>query len=198
MLKTMIGAALAVGMMTVGANAAVISATNASEITAPATVTNGSPGSNTEYLYFNEVQNYTLGSDLVTDQGTILAGTMVNSHMILLNRESGKSRLELTGTFTFDGDILGTISDIHGAARLVPSDYLGAPTTYTNFSNRGLESNDSFFFSGATLTTEFIVTQPGDWMRVVTAAEVPLPAGVVLLGSALAGMGVARRRKKQA
>ena len=192
------------------ASAAVISAVGASEYVGvgPGThITNNAPGSNTEYLYINEAQGVTLGSALTTDQGAIAAGSIVDSHMIFLNRgdtNGGSANLlDLDAVFEFSGRILGTMSDIHGGARMVPSDFLGGIYTYANFNNRGLERSgqhkDEFQITGANdtfLNAQFNVTQPGDWMRVVTVAPVPVPAGLVLLVSGLAGFGALKRRKK--
>ncbi len=183
------------------ASAATVSSTgDFLEIAPPASVSNGNPGSNTNILYFNEMQNVTLGADLVTDQGTITAGTRIDSHMFFLNREGGRSLVSLSGTLTFATEVLGTISDEDGAL-MVASDFLGAPTTYTNFNNRGLElggnNADSVTFLGNTVTAALNVTQPGDWVRVVTVAAVPVPAGIALLPLGLGGLAMLRRRRKK-
>ena len=41
------------------------------------------------------------------------------------------------------------------------------------------------------------MTQPGDWMRVVTVAQVPVPAGAALLPMGLFAMGALRRKKRK-
>ena len=197
--KRILAAVTLAALSATQASAVVVSAIGASEYTGPSTnITNGSPTSNTEYLYVNEAQGVTLGSALTTDQGTIAAGSIVDSHMIFLNRVGG-ALLDIDATFNFSGRILGTMSDINGVNRLVPSDFLGGIFTYTNFNNRGLENSDDFSIGGVndtSLFAEFRVTQPGDWMRVVTVSNVPLPAGAVLMASGLAGFGLMRRRKK--
>lgn len=188
-------------LLTAGAaSAAVVSfSSTVSQILAPASVTNGSPGSNTHILTFDEAQDYLLSSDLQTDSSLILSGTRISSHMVFLNRASGSGPLSLSGTITFSEMILGTMTSINGSL-LVLSDYLGSPTTYTNFNNRGLESNDSSSFLDKTLSVSLTVTQPGDWIRVITAAPaaVPVPASVGLMGLALASLVGLRRRRKSA
>lgn len=190
------------------ASAVVVSAVGASEYLGPLThISNNSPGDTSQYLYFNESQGVTLGAALTTDQGTIAAGSIVDSHMVFLNRDdtnSGTANLvDLDAEFTFSGRILGTMSDRNGAARMVPSDFLGGIFTYDNFNARGLETTgtyaDTFQIGGAndtSLFAQFNVTQPGDWMRVVTVSSVPLPAGALLMASGLAGFAAMRRRKK--
>ena len=91
--------------------------------------------------------------------------------------------------------ILGLITTTAG---LLASDaILGAATVYANFYGRGLESNDlaNTGYAGNTLTTALRVSQPGDWMRVVTVATVPVPAAGGLLVVALGGLSALRRRK---
>ena len=183
------------------ASAATISSTgDFQEIAAPAAVTNGSPSSNGNILYFNEMQGVTLAADLTTDQGVISAGTRVDSHMFFLNRVRGRALISRSGTLTFARNILGTISDEDGAL-LSASDFLGAPTTYANFNNRGIElggnNGDTVSFIGDTVTANLIVTQPGDWVRVVTVSAVPVPAGIALLPLGLGGLAMLRRRRKE-
>ncbi|GMG84992.1 hypothetical protein LNKW23_42080 [Paralimibaculum aggregatum] len=54
---------------------------------------------------------------------------------------------------------------------------------------------DDFLFSGDTLTIDFAGTTWGPTSRVSFDVAVPLPAGLLLLGSALAGLGFAARRR---
>lgn len=180
-------------------------------IAAPSLVTDNTPGNNSKILAFNELQGVTLLSALTTDQGTIAAGTKVDSHMVFLNRAdllSGASNLiEVDTEIQFSGAILGTMSDKDGGLRMVPSDFLGgglAGTSYTNFGNRGLELTgnfaDSVTFALGSDTARFDlhVTQPGDWVRVVTVAAVPTPAAFTMMGTGLAAFAFMRRRRRKA
>jgi hypothetical protein len=78
-------------------------------------------------------------------------------------------------TWTFDGLILGVMSDGPGLREGATTPLLGAlGTVYpAPFANRGLESNDAYIVAGNQLTLRDSVTEPGDWIRVVTASAVP-------------------------
>lgn len=166
-------------------------------IAAPASVIDDPPGAtNTNQQAFNERQSVLLASDLAVDGGTISAGTRVNSHMIFLNtRGTGRTR-DLNVTWGFDGAILGVMSDSGGNLEAASNAILGAPGTFYpgSFATRGFESDDSYTINGNLLTVSMTVTEPGDWIRVVSA--VPVPAAVWFLGSGLVALvGVARRRR---
>jgi len=53
------------------------------------------------------------------------------------------------------------------------SNYLGAAGTFypRAFGNRGMEANDSYIINGNQLTVNMQVTEPGDWIRVITASH---------------------------
>lgn len=200
-MKNIFGAALLAASFFTGsvASAAVLSVTgNVSVIGTPSSVTNAAPSSSTSMLVFNEVQNLILGSDITTSTGTILAGARVNSQMVLLNRTRSNGLLSLNGTVSFDGLILGFITSTAGLA--ATDAILGAVgTTYEQFVLRGLEGNETVSGQGtSTLALNLIVRQPGDWMRVVTVAAVPVPAAGFLLFGALGGLAALRRRKAMA
>lgn len=200
-MKNVFGAALLAASLFVGsvASAAVLSVTGSvSVIGTPSSVTNAAPGSNKSMLVFNEIQNLVLGSNITTSTGVILAGTRVNSQMVLLNRTGSNGLLRLNGSVTFDGLILGFITSTAGLA--ATDAILGAVgTTYEQFRLRGLEGNESLSGQGtSTLALNLVVRQPGDWMRVVTVAAVPVPAAGFLLFGALGGLAALRRRKAMA
>lgn len=205
--------ALFATVMATSASASIVGF-NAAEvkiIPAPALVNNNTPGDNDFLLAFNEAQSVTLGAALTTDQGTIAAGTLVDSHMVFLNRsdrKTGNANLISVDTeIQFGGTVLGTMSDQNGGLRMVPSDFLGGPvTTYANFNNRGLEQTNcgvncdfvTFALGSDTVRFDLHVTQPGDWVRVVTVAAVPTPAAFAMMGTGLAAFAVMRRRRRKA
>jgi hypothetical protein len=193
------------------AHAGIISVIGTGQIIpAPSNVGNNGAGNNGNQHGFNEKQNYLLNGSLTADSSQqIAANQYINSHMIFLNRtDTSNNAVTATATWTFDGLILGVFSDQNGA-NLFATDFLGAAgTTYPNapFQNRGLESKtpnntlnlngDDYLINGATLSVTMRITQPGDWIRVVTAAPVPIPAAVWMLGTALVGLVGVRRIKK--
>ena len=182
------------------ASAAVLSAAGDGELfgPAPAVVDNGSPAVNDNIKAYDEVQDLVLLSDLTTDDGTVGAGRVVSSHMLFLNREAGgPNRVgPYEATFTFSGNVLGVFGNLAG--QNATDALLGGGTDYsglTGLSARGLEGNDRYSIAGDTISVRFTVTEPGDWLRVVTVAPVPVPAGAVLLPMGLAALGAMRRRK---
>jgi len=194
--------------------AGALSGSFAEIIAAPANV-NEDAAFNNAIQAFNEAQNVLLGADLTVDGGIIAAGTLVSSHMIFLNSGPGNDKTLIehgfgsspAAKFTFDGDILGVMSDSNGALELA-SNFLGAAGTIYpvgTLSARGMEGNplsgfndDYYSFFGNEITVGMRVTEPGDWIRVVTVSAVPVPASVLFLGSGLAAIGAmgARRRRK--
>ena len=146
----------------------------------------------------------------------IAVGSFVDSHMIFMNKNFSGALTHADVTWTFAGKILAIMSGNDGVNEANSSFELGAPgTDYTAsggglgsaapFTDRGLEDDpydatigfDTLSFSMLTpnsLTVSMRVTQPGDWIRVVTAA-VPVPAAIWLFGTALIGfIGFSRRR----
>ncbi len=173
---------------------------------------------NTGIQGFNEAIGVLLAADLMVDGGPIAAGMRIDSHMIFLNSGPGDSNQRIdhgTGAgfqggveFTFDGMVLGVMSDGIGQLEFNSTPLLGAAgTTYPagTFTARGMEgnpldglfNNDWYSFSGNTITLGMEVTEPGDWIRVVTVSQVPLPATLPLLGGALGLMGFLRWRRQR-
>ncbi|MEO1015684.1 MAG: hypothetical protein AAFX08_10905 [Pseudomonadota bacterium] len=176
--------------------------------TAPMAVNNGSQF-NTGMQGFDERQNVVLASAVSVDNngeiangGVVAAGTRVDSHMIFLNKQNGVSgRLSHEDVvWSFSGEILGVISGTNGADEAASNAALGAVgTTYPGaFSNRGLENNDSYSVFGNELTVSMFVTQPGDWIRVITASPIPVPGALPLMLAGLAGLGGLSRRRREA
>ena len=170
-------------------------------VSAPANVLNDDV-TNTAMRGFDEAQGVVTTTDFLIDGGTLLAGSFVDSHMIFLNT-AGTGQLSHSGVvWTFSGPILGVMSNATGSYEAASSFELGAPGTNDAtcpgappYMARGLEANDSYSVAGNMLTVNMIVTQPGDWIRVVTAAQVPEPGSMLLFGSGVAALLLRRRRR---
>lgn len=161
-------------------------------ISAPAFAIDDAPGAENRHQQgFNERQGVVLPSAIVaTWGGTIPAGTVVDSHMIFLNTPGNASATD-TQTWSFSGTILGIMHNAGGTHEANTSALLGAVgTVYPSaFGNRGLESGDSILWvTGNEFRVRMQVTEPGDWIRVITAS-VP-SAGVPDAGTSLALMGL--------
>jgi len=202
MLKTTFRSIVVVTALLAGSavSAASITASNGGTvIAAPAMVGEDDP-INTSIQAFNEGTGVFLAAALGVDGGSIAAGTLVDSHMVFLNSD-GQTRIEASATFTFDQVILGIMSSQNGANLFLSDNIVNGGTTYLPGgygNNRGLESNDSVTQNGLySLDFDLIVTEPGDWVRVITAsaAPVPVPAGLVLLPTGIAAFAAMRRRK---
>lgn len=160
---------------------------------------------------WNEQQSHTLASALrvnAVDPGlynsesdlvnaSVAAGTTIASHYIHFD-SPGSTSASATGSVTFDADILGVIclGDSTAAAYLDASDFLSSGTLYSdNVGSRGIElSNSEFFRISAdrrSIEFRFRISNPGDFMRVVTM--VPTPGTAAL---AVAGLGVLTRRRR--
>jgi len=163
---------------------------------------------------WDEVQNFTLTSDLFVDSvfddtdpivgGTpgnlfLKAGTIVSSHYVEWD-PSGTKQVE--ATINTDSQIFAFIfSDTN----LFASDAaLGLPgLDYNDFLFRGMELNtDTIAYNGNSADIDWLASNPGDWARMITAfspggiPEVPVPAAVWLFGTALIGLfGFSKRRK---
>lgn len=164
---------------------------------------------------FNEQQSITLLSNLAVDGGFISSGIQINSQMIFLNVPENYTINFANALWTFENEILGVISSTTG---LFDSDFLGASATAypsTFLPDRGLEIGTTGFYSSTPegylltasnqLTVNMSVerdnygysggnfgTDPGDWLRVITASSVPTsvptPATLFLLLFGLVSM----------
>ena len=133
---------------------------------------------------FDEQQGVTLPVPIAVDGGSIPTGTIVDSHMIFLNSANDESggMVEIAHydvKWTFDGDILGVMSNNWGTYEANSTDLLGASGTNYDapYSARGMESpsgpsgpwpNDGYTKSGNELIVGMSVRAPGDWIRVIT------------------------------
>jgi len=170
-------------------------------ILAPATL-NNDVAFNLGQQGFDERQCVLLPSSLEVDDGIIAAGTLVSSHMIFMNQQNNTTGgTDHTGVeWTFDGLILGVMSDNNGNLEAASTPILGAPASGYGapFNNRGLESNDSYSFLGNVLTFNSHITQPGDWIRVVTAAQcVPDATGLGTAALGFLSLLIATRRSRK-
>jgi hypothetical protein len=161
---------------------------------------------------FDEAQGVTTTIAHSIDGGSIAAGTLVDSHMIFLNLVDNDPVItaldHVNVEWTFSGNILGVMSNNSGTFESNSTFELGSPsTTYAVFDGRGLEGNNG---SGADQSDGYLIlaalnvlrvsmsvdgTEPGDWIRVVTASVVPVPAAIWLFGTALIGLVGFGKRK---
>ena len=207
-LKSTIPAVVLAFAFSGGASAALINATGSGAIVAaPTSVLDDAAdctlaGNGCVMLGFDEQQGVSLGSALSVDGGgTIAAGTLVNSHMIFLNTP-GTTRNESNATWFFDGIVLGVMSDRNGSLEAASNGELGASgTTYYGgtFGNRGFENSEDWYsgIGSSMLEVNMLVTEPGDWIRVVTAVNVPEPGTLALMGTGLLGLFGFRRNRNQ-
>src|SRR6266478_464831 len=150
---------------------------------------------------FDEDQNILLAAPLTVDVGSspIPAGTLVASHYIFF--DPGPSQ-QIIGTVDFDADVLAIMTS---TATLAASDFLAnTGVNYLNPGARGLEPGDSVTISGPKqILFDTFASSPGDYVRVLTefsptAAAVPEPGSLSLLGSGLLALAFLLRSRNSA
>ena len=151
-------------------------------IVRPTSVADDQPpgATNTSQQAFNEKQGVTLPLNLSVDGGLIAAGTIVDSHMIFFNIKGNNTKDSRGVKWTFNGTILGVMSDNQGILEEASNGLLGAVgTSYPGrFNNRGLEpgSMDDYSVLDNSIAVTMLVSKPGDWIRVITLHVEPVPA----------------------
>ena len=208
---------LAAALVALPAQATIVSVTGPNSSFGSAAAIIGPPSDvlddvvfNTGMEGFDEAQNVLTSVAYGIDGGgTIAAGTRVSSHMIFLNSQGGATLAHSSVVWTFDSTILGIMSDSGGTLEAASTAELGAAgTNYTvtfagsgpaaPFAARGLESNDGVgngpgdgyqLLAPNQLRVAMRVSEPGDWIRVVTASTVPEPGTLAMLGLALVALG---------
>jgi hypothetical protein len=139
-------------------------------------------------LAFDEQQNVVLGSSLVTDTGTIAAGTLVSSYFIAFNLPVSSGGATQSTTITFANPVLGIVFE-NGSSAWAATDFLGLPTLNyqedpTVCSGCGYEAGETATFSGGQAFLNSSFSEPGDFARIITAGSItaaPEPGSLTLL-----------------
>lgn len=145
----------------------------------------------------------TIGNTLaaVAPLSTVLtAGTVVNSHLIIMDPVGGTRTA--SGSVTFNGRILGIIlheSGRQGANFLATNTTLGRVGTTYGTMHSGLDgAPDAYSIGGSgdkTLTFSFhAAATSADFVRVITAVPEPRSWAMMLTGFGMVGFGMRRRR----
>jgi hypothetical protein len=198
------------------AAADIISTTGLTIVSPPLTVTGdfiiNSGGTLPSQLIFAEQQGVTLLNPLVTDTGTIAAGTLVSSYFFAVNAAIPGAIVDTS--VTFSSPVLGLIyldgSNPYGPnpspfnPNFANSDFLGANgTTYAlgglncgpfcGFEPPPAVDFDTASFQGNTAFFHNYYSTPGDFARIIVDDPVAVPgpiAGAGLPGLLFAGGGL--------
>jgi len=194
----------------------IFAAVRANVIAAPASVQEAAFESDGFLQVFPELQDVFLSSDVrvnVTEPGDyfcgcalpfpvpkIKAGTQVDSYFVHADPSTGG--IDYFGILGFDTRILGVI---FGGTLLTESDLmLGAPgTLYPAVpDNRGLAIRNGLDLISISpdrhfIAMGFLTRRNFDQIRIITAAQVPEPATLALVGGGLAAAVIRRRRSRK-
>jgi hypothetical protein len=102
----------------------------------------------------------------------------------------------VSGTVSFAENVLQVFST--QATLQATSAFQNTEYTYNYVNAVGLESNDTVSFGGQTVNLSWNASDPGDYIRVMTAVPVPEPATYAQLAGGLALMGAIARRRRRA
>ena len=193
---------LLLSVLTINSNAALISGQDI--IAAPQFAIDDNPGAENYHMQaFDEAQDVILTRDIEVDDGFLTAGTAVSSHMIFLNTPGTTAGTDFDVVWEFDGEILGVMSDRYGLLEEASTDLLGAAGTIYpgSFNARGMENTQDVYdiLTPNQISVSMYVTEPGDWIRVVTTSTaVPEPSALGLLFLGLFSLvGYKATRRKQ-
>jgi hypothetical protein len=172
---------------------------------------NDLPG-NVTIRAWNEVQNFTLGTDILVDitqpgtysgagfvseDATIATGSVISSHVFFQDPDSATRSV---ATFEFDTPVIGIIvlSDLPSGDRFLMTDFLRnafSTTPGVHVVDRGLEFAPEFVtlsLDRRFLTLDVTSGSPGDQVRVITqgaVTTVPEPSTMLLLATGLVAIG---------
>ena len=153
---------------------------------------------NPNFYAFTE-GSFTVGADLslnfgAKDFGELKEGQVVESHYIMYDP---KKLTTMEGYVDFDGPIVGIATSFNA---LSATDIFGNPAiTYLAPNLRGLENRDKIAIEGLSrLVVDWRAGSPGDFIRVFTVKEVPLPAAAWVFLAGLGGLAARARARKKA
>jgi hypothetical protein len=133
---------------------------------------------------FQDLEYFSIGPNNTPSPATMTIAGGANQLNFLWGSIDGYNGIEL-----YSGGVLGTLLDTITNADIDPSSTENAGTGASYVSIFSADAFDTVVFTSSSNAFE---------LANVTVSAVPLPAGVLMMGTALAGFGVMRRRKKAA